>query len=548
MSACNAIVKALRETDIYIIQEKNSKYLAGSYKKGDKFKIDSWEISETDSGKHQYWVRNATTRAWSLLATENTTYLKIVEDNGNPPLFNGDVVQDSYTNKKGKQEYITLAPESYEITTLGTSGGELTIEHNIPTSAQGVETYYTNAIAGNSWTKSKHNMVPIHDIRKEYKYTTKDGVKIRKVTELQDYNDPVQVNQNSYPVHIGTDSSGRNKYDYFIRIQNDMREELEAIKKNLNIPSAYTRLELNKLFHTKFNRFRVEYPDYFLNNTKGYVAITRPDLNIFQDGEIHPQIARDPQLQYIMNADFSAAKSLTKGFSSSHHFIPLLTNTITSLDVSDENIDTLETGETFTGYKTQYAKSNIRSMTAGTISLKFPETYNMGITHIHQLWCGYESGVYRGLLKPKDKYIWSKILDYACDIYYFLIDVEDMVLRYWCKYTGCFPLNVNKSTFAFDIGSQISHPDINVSYAYFTREDLSILNLNEFNNNSGGKNSSFRYKTNYITSPEQLAGLPFGTVPGNTWSDPPFVQALTVPSGMSRDSKLFALRFRDAKV
>ena len=205
-------------------------------------------------------------------------------------------------------------------------------------------------------------------------------------------------------------------------------------------------------------------------------------------------------MYYIMNADIETAKTLTKDYSTEHHFNPLLSNTLTSIDISDESIDTLETGETFTGFKTQYAKSNIRSMTAGTINLKFPETYNMAVTHAHQVWCTYESSVYRGNMKPKDKYIWGKELDYACDIYYFLLDVEDMIIRYWTKYTGCFPLNVNKSVFSYDAGSQLNHPELSVTYAYFARDDMNAITLNEFNNNFGG--DSYHNTTNtstYIT-------------------------------------------------
>ena len=352
----------------------------------------------------------------------------------------------------------------------------------------------------------------------------------------------IQQNPNLYPTVISRRQNGDIQYDYTISVQKDIMEGIAAIKKNLNIPSAYTRLELNKLFHTRFNRFKVQYPDYFMNNTIGYVFFTRPDLNLFNSDDttgeatdILEQIQTDPQLYYIMQANPETAKTLTKGYSGEHHFNPLLSNTVMSLDVSDESIDTLETGETFTGYKTQYAKSNIRSMTAGTISITFPETYNAALTQLHQLWCAYESGVYRGLLKPKDKYIFGKELDYACNIYYFLVDAEDMILRYWCKYTGCFPLNVNKSIFSYSGETQINHPNLNVSYAYFAREDMSTVNLAEFNNNAGGVNSNYMYKANYIP---QLGSC------GNTWVGAPFVSKLNVQTGFMKDATLYQLKFQ----
>ena len=351
----------------------------------------------------------------------------------------------------------------------------------------------------------------------------------------------LQQNPSLYPPVNSVDSSGRYKYNYEVEIQSNILDEIKKIKQEMNIPSAYSRLELNKLFHEKFNRFRIEYPDYFMNGTLAYVVMTRPDLNIFKSDDdlsysnLQQQVLNDPQLYYIMNADLETARTLTKAYSSKHHFNPLLSNTLTSLDISDESIDTLETGETFTGFKTQYAKSNIRSMTAGTINLKFPETYNMAITHAHQLWCTYESCVYRGSMEPKEKYIWNKELDYAVDIYYFLLDKEDLILRYWCKYTGCFPLNVNKSVFSYDVGSELSHPEMSVTYAYFAREDMSSMTINEFNNNAGGRSVGFKYVPPYY---------PKTGLSGNTWVNAPFVHQVTVPTGMDRDAKLYALKFR----
>lgn len=351
-------------------------------------------------------------------------------------------------------------------------------------------------------------------------------------------------NQNIYPkvlVHGNSRADGRAVYNYEIQVQSEIMNAINEIKKSHNIPSAYNRLELNKLFHQKFNRFRIEYPDYFLNGTLAYVVMTRPDLNLFSSAsltfdDLTEQVKNDPQMLYIARADLETMKTLTKAYSSTHHFNPLLSNTLTSLDISDETIDTLETGETFTGFKTQYAKSNIRSMTAGTINLKFPETYNMAITHAHQVWCSYESNVYRGSMKPKYQYIWKKELDYACDIYYFLLDKQDMIIRYWCKYTGCFPLNVNKSVFSYDVGTELNHPELSVTYAYFAREDMSITTLNEFNNNSGGMDTNFKYKTNYSIDKG---------VSGNTWSGAPFVEEITQLTGCNEDAKLYALRFRN---
>lgn len=449
-------------------------------------------------------------------------------------MANSKSLSVAYKDSSGTVRYQQLTRSAAKLVSASTSSTTTKTQ----SSSSGTPVYTFNQIT------AKRNAASLKDNRTvprtvHGKYKRDNGVVVNaKNTKEIDIRNTANGSTGSYPKVKGINNvTSKRKYDYevLIHTQKDIMESIKAIKKNLNVPSAYTRLELNKLFHTTFNRFKVQYPDYFMGNTLGYVVFTRPDLNIFEGNAIHSQLGNDPEMYYIARANPETAKSLTKGYSSAHHFNPILSNTVMSLDVSDVSIDTLETGETFTGYKTQYAKSNIRSKTAGTISITFPETYNMAITHCHNLWTAYESGVYRGSLKPKEKYIWNKELDYACNIYYFLVDAEDMILRYWCKYTGCFPLNVNTSVFSYSGETQINHASLNVSYAYFAREDMNLYNLNEFNNDGGGVTSNFRYRAMYI--PELGSG-------GNTWAGLPFIQPITRATGFSRDAQLYALRFK----
>ena len=399
--------------------------------------------------------------------------------------------------------------------------------------------YSYNKIKKKSLKKYKDHkeLIPTkaYDLKRKKNGEIKRNKKGAVVSKKGANKEVARQNPYGYPKVKGNAPGGRKKYDYTIAIQSDIIKAINKEKKNLNIPSAYSRLQLNKRFHEKFNRFKIQYPDYFLNNTIGYVFFTRPDLNLFDsDGNANSQVESDPQLYYAVMSNEQAVKSLTKNYAGGHHFIPLLCNTVMSLDVSDESIETVETGQTYTGYKTQYAQTNVRSMTAGTINVTFPETYNMAITALHQVWCSYESGVYRGILEPKAKYIWNKEIDYACDIYYFLVDAQDMIIRYWCKYTGCFPLNVNKSVFSYSGDTHINHPNLNISYAYFAREDMSFITLGEFNNNAGGVSANWKYKALYN---------PIGGVSGDTWASRPFIQHSTINNGFGQ-AQIHYLRFK----
>ena len=64
---------------------------------------------------------------------------------------------------------------------------------------------------------------------------------------------------------------------------------------------------------------------------------------------------------------------------------------------------------------------------------------------------------------------------------------------------------------------------------------MNAITFNEFNNNSGGDQSNFKYKANY----DWALG-----VSGNTWANAPFVVPIEQGNGMGRNATLYALRFK----
>lgn len=343
--------------------------------------------------------------------------------------------------------------------------------------------------------------------------------------------DVLQQNEGSYPPAITKDNRGNIIYDYEINT-NFLQTSIKKIKENLNIPSAYTRDELNVLMNQSFNRYNITYPDYMPYGLSGVVFFTRPDIWVTDEsGAYLDQVENDPQLYYISRTNSMVLKQLTLGYSGNHHFIPLLCNTCKSMDVSDETVETVDIGETFSGYKLQYARHSIRSLVSGTFNCKFQESYDLAVTHMMQGWCSYESAVYLGTMLPKTEYIGDKILDYACDAYYFLIDRTNCI-KFFSKYYGVFPINVNKSVYSFDDGSPIHFPEQNITFAFFHKQDLDPRIIVDFNKHS---NLPFVYRTDHEDA------LGHG---GSTWSGPPFIEVRKMPNGTAAKSDQLFLRYR----
>lgn len=353
--------------------------------------------------------------------------------------------------------------------------------------------------------------------------------------------DVLQQNESSYPPVITRDKHLEYVYDYTANT-NFLKSSIQTVKENLNVPSAYSRDQLNILMNSSFNRYNITYPDYMLNGLSGVVFFTRPDLYLVDDGigdkkkkntnsVFLEQVLNDPQLFYISRTNEFVLKQLTLEYSTSHQFIPLLCNTCKSLDVSDESVETLDIGETFSGYKMQYARHSIRSLVSGTFNCKFQESYDLAVTHMMQAWCSYESAVYLGTMLPKTEYIGKRILDYACSAYLFIVDRTNTI-KYFTKYYGVFPINVNKSVYSYDDGSPIHFPEQNITFAYFHREDLSPRIIMDFNKHS---NLPFNYKLDHE--------MDLGHA-GRTWSGPPFVEVHHISNGTPSGTDQFILRYR----
>lgn len=342
----------------------------------------------------------------------------------------------------------------------------------------------------------------------------------------------------SYPKKYG----GSTKYpllDYKTNYD-EFEEALNTIKENMNIPSFYNQQQINKLAHENFNRYRIEYPDLYMRSTIPVIVFTRPDLNLFSGagrGQLQSHTANDARTQYALMKNEKIGRLLTsEGYSNiSHKFNPLLSNLAQNLEIADDSIKLLETGETLTGYKMQYSKHNIESVAAGNLNIKFKETFDLAVTNMHQIWVDYQSNVYRGSFKPKREYIYEKCLDYACNIYYFLLDQDGETIRFWTKYFGVFPNNVPKSAFGFDMGSNVSYPEVSVTYSYIYKEDLSPISLVEFNHDAGDASLGYKYIKGYVPDLGHS---------GKTWVGVPFISSYTYNNGVQSNAQGFKLRWR----
>lgn len=296
-----------------------------------------------------------------------------------------------------------------------------------------------------------------------------------------------------------------------------IRDEIARVRYNMDISyrkkadaydyvsSAGYFTDMQSKIHNSFNRNKTVIPDYHLNKTFAYVFFTRPDCNILKKSSdswsLTEDVQKDPKYVYMKKNNINCLKSLVGNGNPNHDFLVLLSNEARSYEVSDHVIQTVNHGETYTGGRVVYGRSDHESNTSGEISVRYTDSVNLDIFKLHTVWVDYINKVYRGVFRPKDDYISEKILDYACSVYYFLCGSDGQTILYWQKLTGVFPVNTGESTFSWDCGTLLSKPDISIKYMYSMKTPMDILHLNEFNARAKFKPKVHKIKSTY--SPEQ---------------------------------------------
>lgn len=317
------------------------------------------------------------------------------------------------------------------------------------------------------------------------------------------------------------------------KLQNDMKYIYHNLDMSYGGGGFYSGL-MPQIFHN-FNRYGIEFVDRQLPKTFPHVFFTRPDLNIIKsDGTLTNQAKTDDLYLYVWNNNANILKSLTQFYSTNHQFNTFIHNNAKSFEVSDEFIKPTDHGETFTGNKLQYGKSDIESRSAGEFSITYVDDANLNVYKMHKLWVDYISKVYRGHFYPRDDYKFNKTLDYACAAYYILCGPDGETILFWSKYYGVFPTNIPSSTLSWSKGSVLGNPEMSINYSYSFKEDFDPIALAEFNELCAVKASQSVARKNYDGNHASM---------GSTLVGAPYIDSVKVDG-----RKFFKLKWRDEKI
>jgi hypothetical protein len=163
-----------------------------------------------------------------------------------------------------------------------------------------------------------------------------------------------------------------------------------------------------------------------------------------------------------------------------NNFIPLFTNRIKNFETTDLVIEQQDTYETKQGFKLPMPTHKTNSISSNTLSLDLMETQNLDITKMISLWVNYISNITDGTFYANPEMVRKGVIDYMSSIYYFVLEPDGKTIKYWAKYTGCWPTTVPYSTLRYTKGEQQA-VDLSISFVYTSKEDMSPAILEDFN-------------------------------------------------------------------
>lgn len=324
----------------------------------------------------------------------------------------------------------------------------------------------------------------------------------------------------------------------------------DLLRKSLNVDVEGN----NNLFEKNanyYNRFKYPNPDDTLSKGFVHIFFTRPDCNILNtsgNSGLISQMSNNPNMVYAHShcPDILRElqlKSVGDGFTDEFNY--MLSNKASSFSLTDESLTSETYGQGYQRNGITYARTNNQSKANGDFDIRYVDDRDLHIYHMHKIWTDYINNVYRGVWIPKIEYMYQKIIDYACSVYYFLVAEDGETILFWSKYYGVFPVNIPSSAFSWDSGSVITAPPLQIRYQYSFKEDFNPYSLVEFNANTmrGGESINDKSVKNYTY--EKTYNDNFGHT-GRTWVGTPYVEF--IPSQFTEDGEItksiYKLRFK----
>ena len=303
------------------------------------------------------------------------------------------------------------------------------------------------------------------------------------------------------------------------RYSHSVARNLEDFRSSVGILTHGDNEVARTMKYFMYNRWKVPDTNLLMHKTMTYVFFTRPDLNLLlydsasNRSSILPRLKNNSEVALIYQRYPELFKLLTyyKRCGDLDNFNMLLSNQLTAFDISDEKIETVDAGKSWSDYAMPYGGS-YTGRTSGEFNCTFKETSDLSVITLLKLWLTYIDNVSRGLFFPSynlypssvnfdknpapagsngnarvnNSHVFTKTLDYAASAYLFICDQTGEEILFWSKYYGVYPTSTGSAALSWsgDQSTGNSQPSLSIPFRYAWKKDMNPVSLLEFNQNA----------------------------------------------------------------
>ena len=303
-------------------------------------------------------------------------------------------------------------------------------------------------------------------------------------------------------------------------------KEAGDFKPPLSIMHPFTRMidQINPNDHqlsnlTSFNRYHLPVADLEHRKAFRHVFFTRPECYVCYAEGGKTKLCQQAEYDEDFNTSYSRMPYITKMLApvyvtgtfgrsgiSGDNFNYLLSNRCMGLAPSGATLSQQETvGKSIQGY-TVTPGMHYEGRQGATISVTFRDTKYLEVYEYIRMWMLYiwklKYGIFApsfngykysngfeppGAVKnPSRLHPFDRALDYTCSMFDFINDESDSFPRYWCKYFGMYPIDVQIEGLSNSNNDALKEEmSVSVTFKYSYKIENTTKSLIEFNYNAG---------------------------------------------------------------
>lgn len=275
---------------------------------------------------------------------------------------------------------------------------------------------------------------------------------------------------------------------------------------------------------TSFNRYHLPIADLEHRKAFRHVFFTRPECYVCCSEGGKVKLSQQAEYDEDFNASYSRMPYISKLLSpiyvtgtfgasgiSQDNFNYLLSNRCMGLTPSGATLSTQETiGKSVQGY-TIIPGMHYEGRQGSTISVTFRDTKYLEVYEYIRMWMLYIWKIKYGIFAPSfNGYKYSngfpdmggndkikvtevphihpldRALDYTCSMFDYINDETDTFPKYWCKYYGMYPTDVQIEGLSNSNNDALKDEmSVSVTFKYSYKIENTVKTLMEFNYNAG---------------------------------------------------------------